>query len=60
MATKQFIQAIKSGDFDHAQNLIQRYHFTRRLQQDYGAEKCWGESYTASFHRIPSYSRMVD
>lgn len=28
MATKQFIQAIKNGDFDHAQNLIQRYHFT--------------------------------
>lgn len=27
MATKQFIQAIKTGDFDHAQNLIQRYHF---------------------------------
>lgn len=27
MTTKQFIHAIKNGDFDHAQNLIKRYHF---------------------------------
>jgi hypothetical protein len=28
MATKQFIQAIKTGDFEQAQNLIQSYHLT--------------------------------
>ena len=28
MATKQFIQVIKNGDFEQAQNLIQSYHLT--------------------------------